>query len=110
MDLTQLADPQTLTNLLRQLLGAKCATWLTAVVLWVGALRLIFKIISPAIQRFADGIRSWLDASGNTDIRRRVDAFEARVWVRFAFWLLDYLTSIKLGTQRKVPPAIPPPQ
>lgn len=73
-------------------------SWILAVLSAIGTLRAIFKPIVGVLERFAT-------SSPNATYQARLQQAEAS-WAFKAFcWLLDYTASVKVGTQKALPPA-----
>lgn len=97
MDLT---DPQTMVTLLSSVLPKSWAETSASAMQWMFALGLLLKPLQTKIQAAVDAFNAWRHEDGNTDIDLTLDKVESKPWVRFGYWLIDWLFRIKLGTQR----------
>lgn len=68
--------------------------WLTFVIVWVGVLRTVFKPLMTLVDTFV------ANSPGTRDDKYWQRAKTSSV-MKWMYWAIDYVASIKLGTQRK---------
>ena len=103
MDLTTLADPAALTKLLTGVFGLKLGGLVAAFLMWQGTARTLLKPVAGQIQKLVNSFNDWSHTPGNTEIHNRIEAVEHKPWVRFMFWLVNYVFSVNLMPQTITP-------